>query len=359
MDIDLYGASAIHWMMLDSKESVGSIDARGMLAAVSALPKQLAEGMRLGMRSKLQEFCPEHVIVCGVGGSAIGGDLLCEWLSSSSSVSCEVQRSYALPAHIGKDSLVIVASYSGNTEETLSMLGDARKRHAEIVAVTSGGRLLEVASSGRVPYIRIPKGVQPRASLGYMFGAMAGVLDRCGVVTAKRQAAETIRVLQKVADSCGPHIPTARNEAKRLAHRVFPSIPIVVGHGLTAPVAKRWANQFNENSKILSFSASLPEFDHNEIVGWMRDPRTRLFSSILLEHGADRRMQKRIAATRDMLTRVASVCEVRSLGVSPMTKMFSLVMIGDFVSTYLGILRNEDPSTNEPIDELKAKLAKK
>ena len=345
--------------MLDSKDAIRSVDTRDMLAAVETLPKQLSEGVRRGMRASVAKAPVTHVVVCGVGGSAIGGDLLRGWLSTASQVRCEVQRSYSLPAQVGKSTLAIVASYSGDTEETLAMFRDARRRRAKIVAVSSGGRLSKLAESGHVPLVRIPKGVQPRASLGYMFGAMTGILESCGVIAPDSQVKETVGVLDKVNASCKPSAPTVKNEAKILAHRLLPFVPIMIGNGLTAPVAKRWANQFNENSKVLSFCSMLPEFDHNEIVGWMRDPRTRGFSSVFLHHGTDATMTRRIVATREMLARVAPVCEVTAVGRSPMAKMFSLVILGDYVSTYLGILRNEDPSANEPIDELKAILSKK
>jgi glucose/mannose-6-phosphate isomerase len=345
--------------MLDSKDAIRSVDTHDMLAAVENLPKQLQEGMRRGMRASVAKAPVTNVVVCGVGGSAIGGDLLRGWLSTASTMRCEVQRSYSLPAQVGKDTVAIVASYSGDTEETLAMFKDARRRRAKIVAVSSGGRLSKLAVSGHVPLVKIPKGVQPRASLGYLFGAMAGILESCGVVAPESQVKETASILGKVNASCKPSAPTVKNEAKILAHRLLPSVPIVIGHGLSSPVAKRWANQFNENSKVLSFSSALPEFDHNEIVGWMRDPRTRGFSSVFLHHGTDKMMARRIVATREMLARVAPVCEVSAVGRSPMAKMFSLVMLGDYVSTYLGILRNEDPSANEPIDELKTALSKK
>ena len=345
--------------MLDSKDAIRSVDISDMLAAVGALPKQLSEGVRRGKRATVSKAPLTHVVVCGVGGSAIGGDLLRGWLSTTSQVRCEVQRSYSLPVQVGKESLAIVASYSGNTEETVAMFRDAMKRRARIVAVTSGGRLAKLAEAEDVPLVRIPTGVQPRASIGYMFGAMTGILERCGAVAPGSQVKDTLGVLGKVNAACRQSTQTAKNEAKILAHRLLPSIPLVIGHGITGPVAKRWANQFNENSKVLSFCSALPEFDHNEIVGWMRDPRTRGFTSVFLHHGTDRAMTRRIIATREMLARVAPVCEVTAVGRSPMAKMFSLVMLGDYVSTYLGILRNEDPSANEPIDELKAILSKK
>jgi len=347
-------------MMLDQKEVMTSVDKKDMLGAVESLPKQLSDGVRRGRTSGLPRCTPSEIVICGVGGSAIGGDLLREWLASTSQTRCLVCRSYSLPAFVGKDSLVVVASYSGNTEETLSMFEEAMRKRAKIVAISSGGLLSRAAASEGVPLAKIPSGVQPRASLGYMFGAMVGLLERSGIVDPDKQVEETVRILGDVNARCRPSVKTSDNQAKILAHRLFPTIPLVIGHGLSAPVAKRWANQFNENSKILSFAASLPEFDHNEIVGWMVDSRTRGFSSVFLEPGdAKKQMQRRIEATKAMVARVAPASEVHSLGASPMAQMMSLVLIGDYVSTYLGLLRNLDPSSSDPIDELKQTLSKK
>jgi glucose/mannose-6-phosphate isomerase len=359
MPIDLYGNTPIHLTMLDQRDSVGAVDRKDMLGAIESSPKQLADGLRRGLNSGFPKFIPSEIIVCGVGGSAIGGDLLREWLEAISSVRCEVCRSYSLPAHVGKDALVIVASYSGNTEETLSMFDDAKRRRTKIVAVSSGGRLSKAAVAEGIPLAKIPTGVQPRASLGYMFGAMVGALERSGIVDSDKQVVETVRILNQVVAACRPSVRTADNEAKMLAHKLYPSMPLIVGYGLSGPVAKRWANQFHENAKILAFAATLPEFDHNEIVGWMLDPRTRMFSSIFLQHDARGPMKRRIEATKAMVARVAPACDVHSHGASPMAKMMSLVLIGDYVSAYLGILRRVDPASNEPIDELKSTLSKK
>lgn len=345
--------------MLDQRDAIGPVDKKDMLGAVESLPRQLSEGVRRGRNSGLPRFSPVEIVVCGVGGSAIGGDLLREWLATTSTIRCEVCRSYNLPSHAGKATLAIIASYSGNTEETLSMFEDAKRKRAKIVTISSGGQLSKASVAEGIPLAKIPTSVQPRASLGYMFGAMIGVLERCGMASAGRQPEEAVRTMNEVNARCKPSVPTADNEAKILAHKLFPTIPVVIGYGISGPVAKRWANQFNENSKVLAFGASLPEFDHNEIVGWMRDPRARGFSSVFLEHDdSGDRMRRRMNATKEMLGRAAPVCAVHSIGESPMAKMLSLVMMGDYVSTYLGILRNEDPSSNEPIDELKEKLSR-
>jgi glucose/mannose-6-phosphate isomerase len=346
--------------MLDSKESVRALDQKNMLGAIEEMPKHLTDGLRRGRMSGLPRFVPKEVLVCGMGGSAIGGDLLAQWLSVSSEVPCRVCKSYTVPAHVGKDSLVIVTSYSGNTEESLSMFEDARKKRAKIVAVSSGGQLAKMSETYELPFVRIPTGLMPRASLGYLFGAMMGLLERTGVAKPDKQLEEAARAMGKTISYCKQSVPTNDNPAKMLAHELFSCVPVIIGYDLSWPVAKRWSNQFNENGKVLAFSAELPELDHNEIVGWVKDPRSKGFAVVFLEH--DRRassMRERIAATKEMIGRTAAVYSVEAIGLSPLAKMFSLLLTGDYASAYTGILRHIDPSSNEPIDELKAILSKK
>jgi len=347
-------------LMLDSKERVRALDQKDMLGSIEAIPKHLADGLRRGRMSGLPRFVPKEIVVCGMGGSAIGGDLLKAWLEVSSEVPCEVYRSYSLPGHVGRDSLVIVASYSGNTEESLSMFEDARKKRSKIVAISAGGQLAKMSDTVSVPFAKLPSGLLPRASVGYMFGAMLGVLERSGVVVQDKQIEEAVRVMGRMTAYCRQSVPTSDNPAKMVAHELFTCVPLIIGYGLSRPVAKRWANQINENGKSIAYSSELPEWDHNEIVGWVKDARSKGFAAVFLEHD-DRQgpMQKRIRATKDVIGRGSSVYSVDAIGLSPLAKMFSLVIMGDYTSAYLGLLRGEDPSSNEPIDELKAVLSKK
>lgn len=346
--------------MLDSKESIRALDRKDMMCSVEGLPKNLSDGLRRGRMSGLPRFSPKEIVFCGVGGSAIGGELLQEWLSASCPVPCSVVRDYSLPAHVDKDSLVMVSSYSGNTEETLSMFEDARKRRAKVLAVVSGGQLAKMSESASIPFVRVPSGLMPRASLGYMFGAMLGSLERSGIVSLDKQVEEAIRVMGKIATYCKPTVHTPDNPAKMLAHKLYSHIPLIIGYGLSKPVAKRWADQLSENSKSLAFSLDIPEFNHNAIVGFVKDQRSKGLACVFLQHaGAGKQMEKRVTATKDLIARVTSVYSTDALGLSPLAKMFSLIMLGDYVSVYLAVLRGEDPSSNDVIDDLKLVLSKK
>ncbi|MCU0853004.1 MAG: bifunctional phosphoglucose/phosphomannose isomerase [Thermoplasmata archaeon] len=346
--------------MLDSIEKVRQHDKKDMLGAVEHMPDHLVDGLKRGRLSGLPRFRPKDIVVCGMGGSAIGGHLLEEWLATESEIPCIVCSSYSVPVSVGRDSLVIAASYSGNTEETISMFEEAGRKRSKIVSISSGGKLAKMSEAAGVPVAKIPSGMAPRASLGYLFGAMLGILERSEVVDVDKQVRESVKAMGKAISYCKQSVHTSDNPAKMLAHEMFPCVPVVIGYDLSRPVAKRWANQLNENAKVLAHSSDLPEMDHNEIVGWMKDSRSRNYAPIFLDHDTkNRAMKKRIAATKDMLGRVTHVYSVGALGQSPMAQMFSLISIGDYASVYLGILRNEDPSTNEAIDELKSILSEK
>ena len=346
--------------MLDDPKAIGELDTRDMLGVVSRMDDHLMEGYRLGKAVDDLGSDIDGVVVCALGGSAIGGDLARAWLYGSSGVPMSVVRSYSLPAHVGRETLVVLISYSGDTEETLSMARDAVDRGARTVAISSGGRLKALASDEGIPHCSIPSGLVPRATVGYVFGALAGTLERAGVADGEADLRDAAHVLGTVRSACGPGTETSQNPAKRLSHELHGTIPVVVGHDLAVPVARRWADQLNENAKMLAFSDELPEMDHNAIVGWVGDALGQGFSLVFLEHDAcDSRMTDRIEATKAMVKERTRVYSSVALGETRLAKMFSLVMTGDYVSLYSAFQRHEDPSTTEPIERLKEILSKK
>ena len=346
--------------MLDSAERMKGLDSRDMLRMVAETPGHLSVGLDAGSSVDVGRDHFDEVVVCGLGGSAISGDMVSAWLSESSSTPVSVERSYSVPSYVKPSSLVIALSYSGNTEETLSMVREARGKGAALAAVSSGGTLREVAEAEGIPYCSVPSGLVPRATVGYMFGTLSGILEMAGLCEPRNGIDETKSVLAAISDACGPEVPTVDNPAKKLAHELHGTIPVTLGHGLSRPVAKRWANQFNENAKMIAFSGELPEMNHNGIVGWVGDARSQGYSVIFLDHDAgDPRMARRVAATKEMLREQVRVYSSNGVGSSPLAKMFSLVMIGDYVSVYSAFLRGEDPSTTAPIEELKRVLSEK
>jgi glucose/mannose-6-phosphate isomerase len=346
--------------MLDSAERTRELDTRGMLRMITDMPDHLRVGYDAGRSSGVEGEDFREVVVCGLGGSAIGGDMAAAWLYESCPIPVSVIRSYSLPAHVGPDSLVIAMSYSGNTEETLSMVQDAQKRRVKVVAVSSGGRLREAAEEGSMPHCEVPSGLVPRATVGYLFGAMSGILDVAGIAEVEGHVVESQEVLRLIASHCGPEAQTQDNPAKKLAHQLHGTVPVSIGYGLSRPVAKRWANQFNENAKMIAFSEELPEMDHNSIVGWVGDPRSQGYSVVFLDHDScDAPMARRVAATKEMLSERLRVFSSEAVGSSGMARMFSLVMMGDYTSVYSALLRGEDPSTTAPIETLKRILSER
>lgn len=356
----LYPARSFNGPMLDSMDAMRRIDSRDVLAMIRGIPDHLVEGLQLGRSTDAIGDSPSNVVICALGGSAIGGDLVSYWLSRASEVPCQVVRGYDLPAYVGKRSLVIAASYSGNTEETLSMAEEAISRKARVVAISSGGGLAEIADREGLSHCVVPKDMLPRSTIGYLFGAMAGILERNNVVDGEGCVIESVDLLRRIIADCGPEVETANNPAKKLAHQLHGTVPVVVGYGLSSPIARRWANQLNENAKMLAFSCDIPEMNHNSIVGWMADGRSSGFSMVFLDHEVDdERMRRRVEATKAMVAERVRVFSSLAVGADVLDKMFSLVAMGDYVSVYSAFLRKEDPSTTMPIEELKRILSKK
>jgi len=346
--------------MLDDTQRISGIDAKNMLETIRRMPEHLLEGVRLGRAAGPSQRAPSEIVVCGLGGSAIGGDMLCSWLETNGGPRCEVVRGYGAPGWLDSDTLAIVASYSGNTEETLALLEDVIKRGPRVVILTSGGILAEKADGDGIPCVTLPPGMVPRASFGYMFGAMLGIVGAACNVDVSSQVRDAISAMEMVNAECGMSMGTVNNAAKKLAHEIQGFVPVVIGHGMSVPVAKRWANQLNENAKSVAFSSQLPEMDHNEIVFWSSDPRSKGFMGVLLDHShSDERMRRRIEATKQIMLRNSRVSHVNATGESCLSQMLSLVMMGDYVSLYCAVLRGQDPSTTEPIESLKAMIAKK
>jgi glucose/mannose-6-phosphate isomerase len=346
--------------MLDTIDRTRRLDSRGTLRMVADMPDHLSVGHGVGRSVEVGDKGFKEVVVCGLGGSAIGGDMVASWLAGSCRVPICVVRSYSLPAHVGPGSLVIAVSYSGSTEETLSMVEDAVGKGAEVVTASSGGELKEIAEEGSMCHCEIPSGLLPRATVGYLFGTISGIVEGAGIADAGDQVGESVDVLGLISSDCGPEVPTQENPAKKLAHGLHGTVPVTIGYGLSSPVAKRWANQFNENAKMIAFSGELPEMNHNGIVGWMADARSQGYSMVFLDHDScDAPMARRVAATKDMFRERLRVYSSAAVGTSLMAKMFSLVMVGDYTSIYTALLRGEDPSTTEPIETLKRILSEK
>jgi len=297
-----------------------------------------------------------------LGGSAIGGDLLRSYLAGEIKIPLLVNRHYALPEFVGKNTLVIVSSYSGNTEETISSHKDAIKRKARVLCISTGGEVARAAKKYKQPWIQIPPGLSPRAALGYSFFPLLIVLARMGFIKSKdKEIRETIQLLKnKSLVYSNPESP--ENTPLRLAERLKDKLPVIYSpaeHLDTVNI--RWRGQIAENAKQLSSGHVLPEMNHNELVGWkvLTGIMKQMHVVFLKDKGTHKRVAIREGITEQIVSQYAGeVTQVFSEGKGLLARMFSLISFGDWVTLYLAILNNEDPEPVKVIDYLKSELSK-
>jgi len=339
-----------------------AIDPGGMYDLIRAFPDQIREAVRIGRQAplRLPRRGLSNILLCGMGGSAIGGDLLRSLCADELGVPMLVNRSYRIPAWVGRGTLLIASSYSGNTEETLEAARLATARGARMLAITSGGRLAQLAARRRAPVVAIPGGLPPRAALAYSFFPLLLSLIRLELLRPRdAQIRETITLLQTLGERYAAPEQT-ENTAVALARLLEQRIGIIYsGTELMDAVNTRWRGQMAENAKTLVFGNLLPEMNHNEIVGWkaLSEPMRAMQVLLLRDREDHRRVARRIEVTRELLSsHTDRIREVRSQGRSRLARVFSLVHLGDWVSYYLAVLHGEDPMPVRAIDHLKAEL---
>lgn len=349
--------------LLDDRQAIAEIDPEGMTDLVAGMPAQWREAEAIARAACLDGLGqPRNAVILGMGGSAIGGDLVRALLEPVSPVPIAVNREYTLPAYVGPESLVVASSYSGNTEETLTAAEEAARRGARIAAVTAGGRLGQLAKERGWPLITIPGGLSPRAALGYSFVPLLHLFEKAGLCPPVGDAlAETAAILDAQRARFGPETPVAQNPAKQLALSLKGKLPLIYGsRGWKGTAAYRWKCQINENAKAPAVWNVFPEVNHNETVGW-ESPRelTRQVGVVVLRDREDeQRIQVRIDTTKEIMEdAVGSVMEFWAEGRSDVARLFSLVYPGDWVSLYLAILYRNDPTPIRVIDLLKSRLA--
>ena len=295
-----------------------------------------------------------------MGGSGIGGDLLKDWARNKTNVPIEVNREYNLPAYAGKKTLVLLTSYSGDTEESLGAFLDALKRKCMIFCVSSGGALMENAQRLNVPYVRVPGGMPPRAALPYMFVPLLICMEKMGLVSGtSEELKEALTLLEKISKENSPEEPVKDNFAKTLAFNINQSAPVVYGFGPFRGVAERFKQQFNENSKVAAKWEVFSELNHNETVGWEKAGElAKCFSAILIRDKDEPvEIRSRIEITKELMNQEGlRLFEVHAQGKSPLAKMLSTILIGDFTSIYLAVLRGVDPTPVKTINYLKDTL---
>lgn len=348
---------------VDDSQVIAEFDKSDMLSIIRSFPQQWKEAQDIGRQFSLPADYgrPDKIVVTGMGGSAMGGDILRSYLSKEMKIPVFVNRNYTLPGFVDENTLLLVVSYSGNTEETLSAYQQGVDLSAKIIAVTSGGRLKELSEAKGIPVVIVPPGMPPRTALGYLFLPSLIILERLGLVEAKgKDIEETGLLLGELSRRWDPLSPSARNRTKDLARKLLGKLPLIYGSELLAAVCLRWKTQINENSKSLAYPVLFSELNHNEIVGWegMEELRKNIEIIILRDKEEQERIKKRIEITESVIgERPGGLEDVWSEGQSLLARLFSLIYLGDWVSFYLAILYGLDPTPVRPIESLKKRLA--
>ncbi len=344
------------------KETTISLyDRSDMRELLAGFPHQVQDAVRIGREATLVPLKgkPSAIVVSGLGGSAIGGDLLRSYLSDQLGVPFLINRHYTLPRFVGPATLVVISSYSGGTEETLASYHEAMKRKAQIICFSSGGEIAALARKNRQTLVTLPKGYPPRAALGYSFFPMLLALARYGLIPPQdAPVRETVALLKKL--SVRYRLTGQKNAALELARQLYNKIPVVYSSTeRTDAVNLRWRGQIAENAKTLAFGHVFPEMNHNELVGWKVLRRAMEEMAVVYLH--DREDHPRVTLRMDVARGIigefaARIIDVKSEGKSRLARTFSLIHLGDWTSFYLAMLNGVDPTPVHVIDYLKRRL---
>ena len=362
----------MNWLAEDFEDlddpTTYAVDPSGVCGWIERWPQQLEEGIKKYI-GKLDFSIPEagsisEVLICGMGGSAIAGDVAYSAVRDMISVPYRVVRGYILPKSLGENTFQIVVSYSGNTEEAIWAYSQGHNHGAKIVVITSGGALAEMAEHHNYPLILLPPDcLAPRMALGYLLAAVLGVLDAVfdAVRISETDLDDAVTSLKRGKKKYARELPYEKNFAKKLAHDIHGVFPVVVASELTWPVALRFQAQLNENSKWPCHPTRIPEMNHNEIVACSQPgPATKRTGIIMLRDRDDHpRVKFRQDFTIDIIeTHTAWVKMLKGEGKTLLGRVLSLIQTADYVSYYLACARGLDPVRIRAIDELKDKLGK-
>ncbi|MBI4312148.1 MAG: bifunctional phosphoglucose/phosphomannose isomerase [Chloroflexi bacterium] len=348
---------------LDSRNTYERHDPSNMLGRIASLPDQCWDAWEQACAFRLPPNYAgaERVVFLGVGGSAIGGDLVVGLSQHNDRLPVTVLRDFRLPSWVGPSALVVASSYSGNTEETLELYRQARERGACLAVVTGGGRLLAAAQADGAPAFHIQYRGEARSAMGYSFMAPLALLCRLGLLPYTRDdVAGAVKLLQSLSEGLSPDVPAAQNLAKSIALAIGDGLPVVYGAGFLTGAARRWKTQLNENSKSWAFYEELPELAHNSVEGFALPAATRdsVYVVLLHSHLLNPRISARYEGVEEILAQQGVAHrQIDAVGGSELAHLLSSVMLGDYVSYYLAMLHGVNPASQDMIDHLKKRLA--
>lgn len=339
---------------LDDIDFIKSVDRSGIGQHLLSFPEQIID---IADKCQYEATEKDEICICGLGGSAIAGEILAEYLHDICKCRFSVERSPFLPKWAGRRTLVIAVSYSGNTIETLAAFENALKRKCDVVCITSGGKLKELALASRTQLIEVPGGLMPRVAIGYLLGATAYVIEKVASVSLISEIKTKAKNLDAFIAELSPQNPESSNPAKILARRILGYVPVIYSQRGLRALGTRWQNQINENAKMLAFSGEIPEMGHNQIVGWLESSSVLNFLPIFLRWSFQDPV---ISKVQDTIIAMFAEKELKPLivditGNDAMDCILKGVALGDFISYYLAILKGIDPSPVNSIEELKRK----
>lgn len=347
-------------MNLDDLERFKQLDTLNMLGEIDNLPDQLAFAYQLGMKHDLPDWKNfRQVVIAGMGGSAIGADLLASYCASLAPLPVSVHRDYSLPLFArGQETLVICSSHSGNTEETLDAFESARKAECRIVVVCTGGELAKRAKENNIPIWTFDHAGQPRAAVGFSFGLLLAMFQRFGFVPDQsKEMEDAVASMKRSQPHLKADVPAVKNPAKRYAGQLMGRWVTFMGSGLLSVVARRWKGQINEVAKAGANFEFLPEADHNTLAGTMNPQETlnahtmTLFLRAPSDHPRNR--------LRSDLTRKAFMLEgmntdyIDARGETPLAHMWTSILFGDYMAYYLAMGYGVDPTPIQALVEFK------
>jgi glucose/mannose-6-phosphate isomerase len=329
-----------------NKDIDSSIDKENMKQVLLDFPEQLKEGMNSSEGIKLNNKYKE-IAILGMGGSALPGDILKCFMPDKV---IHVIRDYHIPKYINKDTLIFAISYSGNTQETISSYREAMKLGADIVAISSGGKIEQIAKLNKNHYIKVPSGIQPRQAFGYLFFSMLNVLKQSNIV----------EITEVEIDELYKHLKNDfyQTKSKELALKIYGKIPLIYSSDRMFIVAEKWKISFNENSKMPSFYNVFPELNHNEMNGFI-NLNGDYFILLIKDEEDNPAVQKRMEIFKDLMKeKNIEIMEIVIKGQSKLAKIFSGMYMADWVSYYLALLNETDPTPVKMVEDFKARLKK-
>ncbi|MFA5403624.1 MAG: bifunctional phosphoglucose/phosphomannose isomerase [Ignavibacteria bacterium] len=344
---------------------IKSIDKSKMFNILEDFHSQVKNAIGIASKFKPKNFSTKgikNIIISGLGGSAIGGDLFRSYSQYEIKIPVTINRNYTLPKFADSNTLVIISSYSGNTEETVSAYRQAIKEKCKIICITSGGEVKKIAGQNKHNHIIIPGGLQPRCALGYSFFTLLTLFIKLGFIKERREEIkEAVKILEEGVKEYTDLNPD-KNLALKIAIDLHGKLPIVYSSAdLLDIVNLRWRGQFSENAKILAYGNVYPEMNHNELVGWKlnEDILKKIIVIFLKDANDNERVKLRMNITSGIIKKYAdNILTLESNGKYKLGRIFDLIYLGDWVSFYLAILNKVDPTPVEAISYLKSKLEK-